>query len=223
MGFCLINNVAVAASHALCRGANRVAIIDWDVHHGNGTEEIFYADPRVLYVSVHQYPFYPGTGRVDDQGRGDGRGFNVNVPLHAGATPAVYASAFERIVAPIVESYAPDLTLVSAGFDAHRDDPLAGMELDAESYGSMMKTLFGALEHVTAAPRVGLLLEGGYSLGALEASLRATLDAAVRALLPPSESPEARLPGAERTPCSARHERDLSEAMEAHSLHWKLG
>jgi acetoin utilization deacetylase AcuC-like enzyme len=221
MGFCLVNNVAVAAGHALAQGAKRVAIVDWDVHHGNGTEEIFYRDPRVLYVSLHQYPFYPGTGAAGDVGSGDGRGYNVNTPHSAGATPSVYRSAFDRIVAPILESYRPQLTLVSAGFDAHREDPLAGMELDAESYGDMLRSLAGALAHVSATPRLALLLEGGYSLKALEESLRATLRHAVDSFLAPAEPAE---PVAQRIdpPVSPRHEADLGRAVEAHSPHWKL-
>ena len=132
MGFCMLNHVAVAARHALERGARRVVIVDWDVHHGNGTEEIFESRPEVLYISLHQSPQYPGTGAVTDVGFEDGKGFTVNVPLAAGADNAVYAAALERVVLPIIEEYAPDLTLVSAGYDAHARDPLGGMQLDGE-------------------------------------------------------------------------------------------
>src|SRR4249920_1883986 len=119
MGFCLYNNVAVAAAHAQALGAPRVAIVDYDVHHGNGTQHIFEADPSVLYVSTHQYPFYPGTGAADEIGRGAGRGFTVNLPLEVGAVDEDYRLAFEAIIVPVLEQYAPDLLLVSAGFDAH--------------------------------------------------------------------------------------------------------
>lgn len=220
MGFCLVNNVAVAAKHALHRGAERVAIIDWDVHHGNGTEEMFYSDPQVLYVSLHQYPFYPGTGDANDVGSGEGRGYNVNVPLSAGATPAVYASAFERIVAPIVESYAPDITFVSAGFDAHRADPLAGMNLDADSYATMVRSLLAALGHVTQTPRLALLLEGGYALRALEDSLHKTLEAATQSLFGTSRAATEAHPSEQ--PHSAGHESDLARAVRAHTKHWQL-
>src|SRR5260221_7289904 len=141
MGFCLLNNVAVAAAHALASGVRRVAIVDWDVHHGNGTQEMFFGDPRVLYVSLHQWPFYPGTGSAEEIGEGDGRGFTVNVPLSSGARAGDYAAAFERVISPVLDAYAPELVLVSAGFDAHKSDPLAGMQLDAPACGFMNRSL----------------------------------------------------------------------------------
>jgi acetoin utilization deacetylase AcuC-like enzyme len=122
MGFCVLNNIAIAAAHARALGRARVLVLDWDVHHGNGTEAIFYSDPSVLFVSLHQHPNYPGTGAAPDVGRGDGRGLNVNLPLPPGANDAVYAAAFERIVLPIIEGFAPELALVSCGFDAHQRD-----------------------------------------------------------------------------------------------------
>src|SRR4029079_7465460 len=125
MGFCLYNNVAVAAAHALSRGLARVAIVDIDVHHGNGTQWIFYDDPRVLYVSTHQFPFYPGTGAADETGAGKGTGYTVNIPLEAGATTADYWRVYSTIVAPVLQQFQPELLLISAGFDAHEDDPLA--------------------------------------------------------------------------------------------------
>jgi acetoin utilization deacetylase AcuC-like enzyme len=174
MGFCLLNNVAVAAAEALARGVERVAIIDWDVHHGNGTQEMFFDDPRVLFVSLHQWPFYPGTGGLDEIGERDGVGYNVNVPLSSGAGPAAYRRAFERIVLPVVETFAPELLLVSAGFDAHRDDPLGGMRLDAYSYGWMTSQL-AAIADKSAQGRIALFLEGGYDLTALQTSVAASL------------------------------------------------
>ena len=128
MGFCLFNNIAVAAAAAVARGLSRVAVVDIDVHHGNGTQWMFYADPKVLYVSTHQSPFYPGTGATDETGTGAGKGFTFNVPLAAGATDADYAAAY-RTIAGVLEKYAPELLLVSAGFDAHADDPLASMRM----------------------------------------------------------------------------------------------
>jgi acetoin utilization deacetylase AcuC-like enzyme len=176
MGFCLYNNVAVAAAHALARGVERVAIVDWDVHHGNGTQEMFFADPHVLYISLHQWgnSFYPGTGAADEVGHGPGRGFTVNVPLSEGAQAADYVAAFERVVMPVLDSYGPELLLVSAGFDAHRDDPLAGMLLDAETYGWMTAQLTDAAGK-SARGKIALLLEGGYDLPALERSLAASV------------------------------------------------
>jgi acetoin utilization deacetylase AcuC-like enzyme len=141
MGFCLYNNVAVAAAHALDRGARKVAVVDIDVHHGNGTQEIFYDDPRVLYVSTHQSPFYPGTGDAGEVGAGDGRGFTVNVPMEAGCTDGDYDRVTADIVLPVLESYAPDVLLVSAGYDAHQRDPLAGMRMSTEGFATAIHQL----------------------------------------------------------------------------------
>ncbi len=183
MGFCLLNNVAVAAAHALAQGVARVAVVDWDVHHGNGTQEIFWRDPRVLYVSTHQHPFYPGTGDTDEIGEGEGTGYTVNVPLAAGGGDAVYASAFERVVLPVVEAYAPELILVSAGFDASARDPLAQMQLSAGAFGWMAHGL-SQLALRFARGRIALVLEGGYDLRALEDSLRSAVEGAVFAHTP---------------------------------------
>jgi acetoin utilization deacetylase AcuC-like enzyme len=174
MGFCLLNNVAVAAAHARARGAERVMIVDFDVHHGNGTQESFYADPNVLFISLHQFPLYPGTGDVGELGAGEGRGRTVNVPLSPGADDAVYAAAFERIVAPVCADFAPNVVLVSAGFDAHAADPLAEMRLSDTGYGEMVRLLCAALP--VGVP-IGMVLEGGYDLDALEASLARALEA----------------------------------------------
>ncbi len=174
MGFCLLNNVAVAAAHARARGVARVAVVDWDVHHGNGTQEMFWRDPGVLYVSTHQSPFYPGTGDVDEIGEGEGKGYTVNVPLAAGGGDDVYASAFERIVLPVLESYAPELVLVSAGFDAAARDPLAQMQLSPEAFGWMAAGI-ARVAAASAKGRMALVLEGGYDLVALEASIRSAI------------------------------------------------
>ena len=169
MGFCLLNNVAVAAYAALAKGAQRVAIVDFDVHHGNGTQDIFYDDPRVLFVSLHQWPLYPGSGRSSEVGKDAGLGRSVNLPLPAGSGGNEYALAFERVVEPVLAQFAPELLLVSAGFDAHRADPLAGMQLSDEDYGAMTSSLWSLMARI-GAPRMGMLLEGGYSLDALERS-----------------------------------------------------
>ncbi|MGA3122243.1 MAG: histone deacetylase [Polyangiaceae bacterium] len=178
MGFCLLNHVAIAAAHAQSRGLERIAVVDWDVHHGNGTQEIFWRDPRVLYVSTHQFPWYPGTGAVDEIGEAEGRGYTVNVPLAAGGGDAVYASAFERIVLPVVESFAPELVLVSAGFDASARDPLGQMDLSPDAFGWMAREL-SKIASGSAQGRIALVLEGGYDLVALEAGIVKAVDGLV--------------------------------------------
>jgi acetoin utilization deacetylase AcuC-like enzyme len=169
MGFCLLNNVAVAAAAALAQGLERVAILDWDVHHGNGTQAIFEHDPRVLFISLHQWPLYPGTGGSAEIGLGDGRGKTVNVPLPQGASARDYAAALKRVVFPVLEQFAPQLMLVSSGFDAHRDDPLGGMQLNDTDYGALTNLTWDLTRRV-GANRLGIVLEGGYDLGALERS-----------------------------------------------------
>ena len=186
MGFCLYNNAAVAAAHALARGMERVAVVDYDVHHGNGIQWIFYDDPRVLYVSTHQYPFYPGTGASDDVGRGDGAGTTVNVPLAAGAGDADLDRVFREVVMPILGGYAPDAVVLSAGFDAHADDPLGGMRLSTEGYATLTRRL-RAFTADRCAGRLAVVTEGGYDLQALEACLDSTLE--VCASDPPASIP----------------------------------
>jgi acetoin utilization deacetylase AcuC-like enzyme len=212
MGFCLLNNIAVAAAEALARGMQRVAIVDWDVHHGNGTQDTFFEDPRVLFVSLHQWPFYPGTGGVYETGAGDGAGYNVNVPLSAGSGPNEYAAAFERLVLPVVESYAPEMILVSAGFDAHLDDPLANMNLDAQAYATMTMQL-AAIADKTAGGKMGLFLEGGYDIAALQSSLTACM----RVLA----SPEASARPREHGHISSTGELEIERARRALSPMWR--
>jgi acetoin utilization deacetylase AcuC-like enzyme len=178
MGFCLLNTVAVAAAHARARGLSRILVLDWDVHHGNGTQEMFWRRPDVLYMSTHQFPFYPGTGAREEDGEGDGRGFTVNVPLAAGGDDRVYRAAFERVLLPIAEAYAPDLVLVSAGFDASARDPLANMRLDAAAFGWMARALAGVADK-SAQGRIALVLEGGYDLVALEDGVTSAIDGLV--------------------------------------------
>jgi acetoin utilization deacetylase AcuC-like enzyme len=160
MGFCLLNNVAIAAAAALAQGAQRVAIVDWDVHHGNGTQEMFYDDPRVLFISLHQWPCYPGTGAAQETGRGAGQGTTLNIPLPAGADPAVFGAAFRRLVLPALQAFRADLVLVSAGFDAHERDPLANLNLDAATYGAMTSALVDHVEGLGHG-RLGLGARGG--------------------------------------------------------------
>ena len=170
MGFCLVNNVAVLAA-SLADAGERVLVVDWDVHHGNGTQDIFFDDPRVLYVSTHEWPLYPGTGAPDEVGSGAGVGTTVNLPVPAGATGDILRRALEAIAAPVVEAFAPDWVLVSAGFDAHRADPLAGLVL---SDGDFAELAALAGSWAPAPGRLVVFLEGGYHLGAVRASMAAT-------------------------------------------------
>ena len=175
MGFCLFNNVAVAAAHARAAGAARVAIVDYDVHHGNGTQHIFESDPNVLYISTHQYPYYPGTGSADEVGVGRGAGFTVNLPLEAGAVDDDYQLVFSSVVIPVLLQFEPDLVLVSAGFDAHEHDPLGGMRLSSAAFGAMTADLRGVAEECCRG-RLVAVTEGGYDLHALAASMEAVLE-----------------------------------------------
>jgi acetoin utilization deacetylase AcuC-like enzyme len=176
MGFCLFNNIAVAAAHARAKGAARVAIVDYDVHHGNGTQHMFETDPNVLYVSLHQFPFYPGTGAADEVGSGAGKGFTVNLPLEVGSVDDDYHVAFSEVVVPVLRQYDPDLLLVSAGFDAHERDPLAGMRLTSAAFGAMTMELRKVAE-ACCEGRIVLMTEGGYDLRALAESLQAAVEA----------------------------------------------
>ena len=174
MGFCLFNNVAVAAAHARGLGAARVAVVDYDVHHGNGTQHIFEADRHVLYVSTHQYPFYPGTGAVEEIGREAGRGFTVNIPMEAGSVDDDYRTVFAQVVLPVLRQFEPDLVIVSAGFDAHANDPLGGMRLSSGAFGAMTAELRAVADECCRG-RIVAVTEGGYDLEALGTSLDASV------------------------------------------------
>ncbi len=175
MGFCLLNNIAVAAA-ALVDVGERVLIVDWDVHHGNGTQAIFWNDPRVLYVSVHEWPLYPGTGRAEETGGIEAPGTTVNVPVPAGATGDIVRRALDEVAAPVVASFSPTWVLVSAGFDAHRRDPLADLQLTAGDFADVAATVRA---FAPGPGRMVMVLEGGYDLEALQLSVGASIAGAL--------------------------------------------
>jgi len=211
MGFCLYNNVAVAAAHALARGLDRVAIVDFDVHHGNGTQWIFYEEPRVLYVSSHQFPFYPGTGAADEVGRAAGAGFTFNVPLEAGATDADFRLVYRDAVFPVLDRFAPQLVLVSAGFDAHERDPLASMRMTAYGFAAIVSRL------TAAAPdgAIAFVTEGGYDLDALAACLDASFAAVALG------GPDAGVLDSEAAVAAPRGTRALEAVRAAQRPYWR--
>src|SRR5437867_2687824 len=211
MGFCFFNNVAVAAAFLRTRGIGRVAIIDWDLHHGNGTQHLFEADPDLLYVSTHQYPYYPGTGAADEVGRGAGAGRTLNLPFPAGFGDAEYVRAFDDIVAPVVRQFAPGFVLVSAGFDCDHRDPLGGMEVTPAGFATMARACVG-LAAECAGGRIAAVLEGGYDLAAIVEGVDATL-AAMRGAehAPPPVTGDAR-----------RAERVLARVRAAQAPFWRL-
>ena len=176
MGFCLLNNVAAAAAAARASGAGRVAIVDWDVHHGNGTQDIFWDDPNVLYMSVHQYPYYPGSGAPTELGGAHAKGATINVGLPGGSGDAEYAAVFDHVFLPAITKFQPDLVLVSAGFDAFEHDPLAGMRVTHAGFGAMAQRL-RAIADRTSRGRIVAVLEGGYDLAGLAGGMTAVLSA----------------------------------------------
>ncbi|MEO8699530.1 MAG: histone deacetylase [Kofleriaceae bacterium] len=178
MGFCLLNNVAVAAAAVRAAGAARVAIVDWDVHHGNGTQDIFWADPDVLYLSVHQFPYYPGTGAPTEIGGPGAEGATVNVGLPSGAGDLDYAAVFDHVLVPALAKFKPDLILISAGFDAFEHDPLAGMRVSHAGFAAMARRLRAAADR-DASGRIVAVLEGGYDLDGLAGGMTEVLAALV--------------------------------------------
>jgi acetoin utilization deacetylase AcuC-like enzyme len=206
MGFCLFNNIAIAARKAIKSfGIRRVAIIDFDVHHGNGTQESFYADPDVLYFSTHQYPFYPGTGSLSETGSGAGEGYTVNCPLRGGMNDHNYMAVFRHVLAPVIEAFEPGLILVSAGFDAHAMDPIGGMQLSSQGFAAITTVIQEAAEEV-GAPAV-YVLEGGYNLNALKDSVSRMIPV-LKGVAAPAIRPDA-FPG-------------LEGIIQAHARMWPL-
>jgi acetoin utilization deacetylase AcuC-like enzyme len=171
MGFCLFANVSVAARHALdSLGVSRVLVLDWDVHHGNGTNAIFHESREVLFASIHQYPFYPGTGPLEDVGSGEGAGHSLNLPVPAGAGEDVFCALVEHVVLPAARQFEPELVLLSAGYDAHRDDPVGGCALETASFAELTRQV------LTLGVPVGAVLEGGYDLDALAEGVETTME-----------------------------------------------
>jgi acetoin utilization deacetylase AcuC-like enzyme len=216
MGFCLYNNAAVAAAAVLDKGLQRVAIVDIDVHHGNGTQAIFERDPRVLYISTHQYPFYPGTGATTEIGRAEGEGFTVNVPLEAGARDEDYALVYNTVVTPVLDEFRPELVLVSAGYDAHERDPLASMRVTASGFAVIVRAIANVANRHGA---LALVTEGGYELTALAESL----DASVAALTThENRSDEANVSlDGEIGVRTARAQRAIAAVRSAQKPYWK--
>jgi acetoin utilization deacetylase AcuC-like enzyme len=214
MGFCFYNNVAVAAAHARAHGAARVAIVDYDVHHGNGTQHMFEADPTVLYVSTHQYPYYPGTGALDEVGRDAGEGFTVNLALEAGAADEDYRLAFAEVVLPVLRQFKPDLVLISAGFDAHERDPLGGMRLTTPAFAAMTAELRRVADDCCGG-RIAAVVEGGYDLPAFGDSIRATI-----AALSPDAAPAPMWPASSVKPTRAA--RTIGELRKNLRRFWNL-
>ena len=188
MGFCLLNNVAAAAAAARAEGAARVAILDWDVHHGNGTQDIFWDDPNVLYLSVHQFPFYPGTGAATELGGTSAIGATVNVGLPAGCGDAEYAAVFDHVFLPALARFEPDVIFISAGFDAFEHDPLAGMRVTHAGFAAMAQRLRWAADR-WASGRLIAVLEGGYDLDGLGGGMTAVLSALTHDVAPPPIAP----------------------------------
>ncbi len=211
MGFCLLNNVAIAVAHALARGLTRVAVVDYDVHHGNGTQWAFYDDPRVLVVSAHQYPFYPQTGSAGECGVRAGEGFTVNLPLSAGATDADYLLLIDRVVEPILDAFAPELLVLDVGFDAHDLDPLANMHVSTAGFAAIAARLRAAAIR-SCGGRVVLATEGGYHLDALRDSLQATIDVFA--------GPPAAIPGPPGEPPTRSGALALETVLAAQKRYW---
>jgi acetoin utilization deacetylase AcuC-like enzyme len=221
MGFCFFNSVAVGAAHARARGLSRVAVVDYDVHHGNGTQWAFYADPSVLFVSSHQYPFYPGTGAAGDIGSGAGEGFTVNLPVAAGGTDDDVERIYSRIALPILRQFKPELILVSAGFDAHMNDPLGGMRLTTGCFGRLTAAI-AAVADECCGGRLVAVTEGGYDLKALAESLRVTIDALEGRLKAAPRSAPTKAATAESDGSSPRGDATIAAVTPHLANYWKL-
>ena len=211
-GFCIFNNIAITAEHLIrLRGMKRILIVDWDIHHGNGTQNQFYERSDVIYVSIHQSPFFPGTGYWSETGRGSGKGYTINVPLSPGKTDADYLFIMKKLLAPIALQFSPDFILVSAGFDIHFSDPLGGMEVTTEGIGAITRELVD-LARKTCDDRLLIALEGGYNLQAIQ-------DGSLEVLRQLHGSGRATTFSAEASPEALR---ELAPVFEMHNTHWKI-
>jgi acetoin utilization deacetylase AcuC-like enzyme len=217
MGFCLFNTIAVAAAHARARGVSRVAIVDYDVHHGNGTQWAFYSDPSVLFVSSHQFPYYPGTGGAHEIGAEQGAGFTVNLPLAAGATDADYERVYSEVAWPILRQFKPELILLSAGFDAYEEDPLGGMRVTVDGFERLTAALVDVARETCGGRIVGVV-EGGYDLEGLRDCLRAAIRA-LNAGAAGAKAPEGSRPASEPTP---RADATLAAVRPCLAPYWTL-
>jgi acetoin utilization deacetylase AcuC-like enzyme len=188
MGFCIFNNVAVGARYLAAKyGVKRILLIDWDLHHGNGTQHSFYRDPGVLYFSTHQYPYYPGTGHYEEIGEGEGKGYTVNVPLSYGMGDTDYIYVFSEVLLPLANRYKPEFILVSAGFDTHRDDPLGGMAVTEKGFAEMTRMILAVAEE-HCKNKVLFALEGGYDLNGLTDSVQAVITEQKKEAIPPAQT-----------------------------------
>jgi acetoin utilization deacetylase AcuC-like enzyme len=212
MGFCLFNNVAIGAEYLIKKySLKKILILDWDLHHGNGTQHSFQNRNDVLYFSTHQYPHYPGTGHWDETGQGAGEGFTVNVPLRAGKTDEDYLFIFQNILSPITAAFKPDFILVSAGFDIYRDDPLGGMQISEEGFGTLTNVLL-SLAHDTCQDRLLFTLEGGYDLQGLQQGIKHVLLHLGGEAKSPETKPEA----------SSPTQQELAPVFEIQKKYWKI-
>lgn len=216
-GFCIFNNVAIGAMHAIMKhGLKRILIVDWDLHHGNGTQHSFYSDPRILYFSTHQYPYYPGTGSLQEIGQGKGEGYTINVPLRGGAGDASFVKIFRKILQPVALEFKPELVLLSAGFDTYFQDPLGSMLVTPEGFAALMRILLEIADSCCRG-RLVAVLEGGYHVAGLTKSVKAVLEE----MLNETHCPEEKLSSLER---EADEETDqvIKQVISRINPYWKV-